>query len=341
MWGRNSSALMSNYQLYQQALTSAGHGTPLWEPSSTTSQTALRIGDVGYLRFGTFVRLFNVTLPSGHRENENGEPENYVPLVVHPTEWHRTVIPKGIIASSGIQVSSLQQDDSPHVSFRCTDKIGAVIMAEDDVIREDVVNLGPFADYAATHSHTWIRFARHTLMREVALHELILLTGCDLTRGRYSVTVFNGAHTSKRPGHGASFQLARPGSGTRLCPNPEAISYFQHNYGPSSSMRSVTPCLFIRGFKLLDRHVERMEDEEADRNEIEDSCGTAQSRGPLDAILRYLCDKSDADMAITHDLDLIRLLHKDKVSWDYNYVLKRLRKGRPSFISEGPVASLI
>ena len=102
---------MSNYQLYQNALTPAGYGTPLWEPSSTTGQTPSRIGDVGYLRFGTFVRLFNVSLPSGHPENEYGEPEHYVPFLVHPTERARKVLPKGIIASSGVQVLSSQHND--------------------------------------------------------------------------------------------------------------------------------------------------------------------------------------------------------------------------------------
>lgn len=102
---------MSNYQLYQEALTPTSYGTPLWEPASTNGQKALRIGDVGYLRFSTFVCLFNVTLPPRHPHNENGEPENYVPLTIKPTQIHRTILPKGIIAMSGVQVSSFQQDD--------------------------------------------------------------------------------------------------------------------------------------------------------------------------------------------------------------------------------------
>lgn len=157
------------------------------------------------------------------------------------------------------------------ISFICTDGVGAVVMADDEVVREDLVSLAPFADYAAAHAHDWIEFARHTLMREIGLHELILLTGCDLTNGRYSVTVFSGARTSKRPGHGASFQLPHPAS-TMHISDQQSIRYFQHNYGPSSSIPPVTPCLFIRGFKLLDRHVERMEREEAAQTEFEETC---------------------------------------------------------------------
>lgn len=148
-------------------------------------------------------------------------------------------------------------------------------MTDDEVVREDVALLAPLADYAAHHARSWIKFARHTLMRDVALHELILLTGCDITNGRYSVTVFNGASASKRFGHGASFQISSPSSSTHICSSPQSIKNFQHNYGPSPSVHSVAPCLFIRGFKVLSRHVERME-REGDQNDIEDICGNAQ-----------------------------------------------------------------
>lgn len=149
-------------------------------------------------------------------------------------------------------------------------------MTDDEVIREDVAPLAPLADYAAIHARNWIKFARHVLMRDVALHELILLTGCDLTEGRYSVTAFNGARASKRSGHGASFQLSSPSLRGYVHSSPQSIKNFQHNYGPSESMRPMASCLFIRGFKVLDRDIERTEREEDYRNEFEDVCGSPQ-----------------------------------------------------------------
>ncbi|KAF8592404.1 hypothetical protein K439DRAFT_1610213 [Ramaria rubella] len=327
---------MSNYHVYQEALASAGYGTPLWEPSSTTCTKPLCIGDVGYLQFGTFIRLFNVTLPSGHQDNEYGEPDNYVPLMVYPDQLRRTVLPKGIIASSGVQASKVPQvGTTGRICFKCTDKIGAVVMAAEEVVREDALPLDIFADYAIAHAHTWIQFARHRLMREVALHELILLTGCDLTTGRYSLTVFQGARHSKRLGQGASFQLRDPESRAQFLPDHPSISYFQHNSGPSMSTHSSTHCLFIRGFKILDRHVETMEREEKHRSLFAAISGTAQHYTPLDAVLRYLSEKSNADIAIAHDVDLNKLFQKDNATWDYKYIMRRLRKDQQSINLQG------
>ena len=101
---------MSNYQLYQEVLASAAQGTALWEPSTSPSHIAPSIGDVGYLRFGAFIRLFNATLPPGHEGNENGEPANYVPLNIHSVLVRRNDLPKGVIAAAGVEIGASQNE---------------------------------------------------------------------------------------------------------------------------------------------------------------------------------------------------------------------------------------
>ncbi|KIJ56623.1 hypothetical protein M422DRAFT_22775 [Sphaerobolus stellatus SS14] len=329
---------MANYHRYQESLTSAGRGTPLWEPSSTSDP--LRIGDVGYLSFGTFIRLFNATLPVGHPENHLGEPRSYTSMKINPAHVRRSVLPGGIIASSGVQLASKGGTDSASSSsltFKCTDKVGAVLITEQDIIAEDLVDPGLFATYISKFAQSWLDFANNDLGRDVALHELILVTGYDQTRGRFSSTVFDGARNSKLFGRQASFQVADPVCKSSDWSNPNAIDYFHHNYGPARLRNTPPSTLFIRGFKIMNRELDGLESDEEEYLEVD---GMSHYLGPLDAVLRYLTEKSNAPIVITHDRDLHRLSKKEKTHWSYKHVLKLLEKGHYPFVA-GPIASLV
>ena len=71
-------------KVYADELTSRGHGYPLWYPEG--SQAGIlkgipRIGDVGYISDGAFVRLLNVReLEHSDRYKRGGPPQNYEPL---------------------------------------------------------------------------------------------------------------------------------------------------------------------------------------------------------------------------------------------------------------------
>src|SRR6267154_3045751 len=52
------------YGLYREELTSLGYGPALWDPPpSKKSHDNVSIGDVGFIREGTFFRMFNVIHP--------------------------------------------------------------------------------------------------------------------------------------------------------------------------------------------------------------------------------------------------------------------------------------
>ncbi|KAF8528954.1 hypothetical protein BU17DRAFT_37210, partial [Hysterangium stoloniferum] len=60
------------------------------------------IGDVGYLRYGRFNRLFNATLPPGHPQNEFGVPEGYEQLHLDERAMIQRRIPPGSMTSRSI-----------------------------------------------------------------------------------------------------------------------------------------------------------------------------------------------------------------------------------------------
>ena len=67
------------FAVYRDQLTALSNGLALWNPKpSKNIYDKVSIGDVGYLHEGTFIRMFNVTLPCDHPSNRMlGNPEPY------------------------------------------------------------------------------------------------------------------------------------------------------------------------------------------------------------------------------------------------------------------------
>ena len=63
------------------ALKYPAYGHALWAPSPGGLYLSVQVGDVGFIREGKFIRLFNVLLPQDHPSHENfGVPEYHKPL---------------------------------------------------------------------------------------------------------------------------------------------------------------------------------------------------------------------------------------------------------------------
>jgi hypothetical protein len=76
---------LSPCDVYREQLRSLGHGLPLWNPDPANFYQQVSIGDVGYIREGYFVRIFNVLLPCDDPSNRLlGDPEPYPRLDFGP-----------------------------------------------------------------------------------------------------------------------------------------------------------------------------------------------------------------------------------------------------------------
>ena len=62
-------------QLYQFT-----NGLPLYDPDPAGTYDKVRVGDVGYVLKGKFIRLFNVFERADSAVNAGGAPENFVPV---------------------------------------------------------------------------------------------------------------------------------------------------------------------------------------------------------------------------------------------------------------------
>jgi hypothetical protein len=70
---------MVAYETYANALIIKGHGYPLWEPNPGEF-APVELGDVGYLRNGAFVKLFNASKAIDDLSNRLGLPRGHHPL---------------------------------------------------------------------------------------------------------------------------------------------------------------------------------------------------------------------------------------------------------------------
>ena len=70
------------FNVYREQLASQYQGYALWNPNPPkTMYNHVSIGDVGYVRAGVFIRMFNVILPWDHESNRTlGKPEPYESL---------------------------------------------------------------------------------------------------------------------------------------------------------------------------------------------------------------------------------------------------------------------
>ena len=73
------------FAVYRDQLTALSHGLALWNPNPQKKiYNNVSIGDVGYSHEGTFIRMFNVTLPWDHPSNGTLGRRFYEPLDFSP-----------------------------------------------------------------------------------------------------------------------------------------------------------------------------------------------------------------------------------------------------------------
>ena len=70
----------AHYDIYREQLENLHYGHALWEPSPAGLYDRVRVGDVGFVRSGHFMRLFNVLLPANDPNQGYELPPNFVPL---------------------------------------------------------------------------------------------------------------------------------------------------------------------------------------------------------------------------------------------------------------------
>jgi hypothetical protein len=107
----------AHYETYRDQLASLYHGHALWVPDPARLYDRVRVGDVGYVKQGHFLRMFNVLLPSDDTAQVYGVPEGFVQLNMGPFYNVRTLnLPQGDYCSNTVTVDHRDERQAGYVT---------------------------------------------------------------------------------------------------------------------------------------------------------------------------------------------------------------------------------
>ena len=200
---------MAYYDTYRDQLASLYHGHALWVPDPAGLYDQVRVGDVGYVKQGHFLRMFNALLPADDPTQVYGVPDGFVKLNMGPFHNVRTLnLPEGEYCSNTVTVDHRDERQAGYVtgyypaqpcsytmydfsgpeeevtsaSFRCrrNNKGGAFLTLPFSAVSEDAIRTKAFETYIRKHCDSWLDFAIVNNL-DARLEDIILVTGCDLT----------------------------------------------------------------------------------------------------------------------------------------------------------------
>ncbi|KAK7691068.1 hypothetical protein QCA50_006171 [Cerrena zonata] len=179
---RNNAA----WKIYARQMLSLNYGLALWQPSPSTGHTCVRIGDVGYIRDGSFRFLFNAAKPNGP------VPDGFEPLKIgdiHTNQprkrgllWARSINLVGAAAGTDFSQAPIPVNAAVSYSFQTSTTEGATLLTRHKTHSSDAVERLRFQKYIRKHYKSWLRFANSQLEHGISAKDLFLVTGCDLTK---------------------------------------------------------------------------------------------------------------------------------------------------------------
>lgn len=97
--------MLAAHEVYRSQLSDICEGVALYDPDPAGDYDHVRIGDVGHLKRGRFLRAFNIFFPAGDEVNSRGVPTGFVPLPedVKNDTYRETPFPPGTICSKHVK----------------------------------------------------------------------------------------------------------------------------------------------------------------------------------------------------------------------------------------------
>ncbi|PCH41795.1 hypothetical protein WOLCODRAFT_71418 [Wolfiporia cocos MD-104 SS10] len=170
--------------VYAKQLSPLQLGHPLWDPDPVGDE--VMFGDVGFMEGGSFMRLFNATLPAKHPLNTKyGVPEGFVPIKIE-TEGcvNKEVISTRVFTSPSVTVTAPDGNSDPvgegstgGLNFQCTDEQGALLVLKEDAVHEELHPSRKMMRYMSQNHASWYIFAAKRLNIHVAREGIVFVRG--------------------------------------------------------------------------------------------------------------------------------------------------------------------
>lgn len=316
-------------RIYAQQLFRLGQGYPLWQPEPAEG-IEVEIGDVGFLDRGGFVRMFNALRdPQDPLNATLGTPHDFERFTSGAMQPHRVVnaIASGHVASKTLRKIAVSEELNVHSIYECTDDQGALLLLETPAIREQLIKLRKLKNYFSKNISNWHTFAAEELGLDKKPEDIIFVRGWVKTT-RWAMAVFTNQAKSAKISFNGDFASPTTSSFSFSMSKPKHLQC-NHHSGPKDRLHGAgqhplpdpswpaDQCIFLHYIRLKKRSLlpdtieaaaEPSSSNGGDRGNT--MKGGSQFVDPVDCILDYILQHSDADSAVASDSDIIALANE-------------------------------
>ncbi|KAK7693524.1 hypothetical protein QCA50_003093 [Cerrena zonata] len=326
------------HDVYAKELMPKGWGYPLWQPELAAKNGGVQIGDVGIIDEGGFEPFFNVHTQCYNPEN-NALPPNFKTLQKPSPRLTRTnesLLSQGLHSSESVKTLEIMGGGEvvgsgveARVRVKCTSFYGACLYLKDCGSQEKILPSRDFKQYIKCHYRNWEKYL-NDIGSESHWSNLVLVTGTIRTSAWVLASFMGDAEEYECSfnvpianlgsiGVGAGLQMS-----TTSSPVVRAGSSNNQQPGSAGAVRDQTVFIhYLRakprpvfGFKIEAQGpgqkpvVRDHGDEDSGSGSsivIENTPGDEKKYDPLDDVLDYILENSEADVAFADTLDIIEL----------------------------------
>ncbi|GJE94301.1 hypothetical protein PsYK624_104700 [Phanerochaete sordida] len=338
------------YRIYEASLSELGSGCPLWYPEPHVTGEP-QIGDVGYVRDGAFVRLFNLNSTADYsvkhwRTAYKVEPS--LPEDVFALDKRNAPMGPGRFKSRGVEEIKLEGEATGGVesgsatlsaSYACREVQGALLVLKSQAYAESLYDNEILEKYMTLEHDNWHAYARGTLGHRIDQEDIVLVSGWVKAPADWATAAFS-THNSTNQlsakgqiGHLFGLGFLRSRHKSYSGPEMERSGAKYPKKAGSDALKD--QCVFVKRYKIKKRlgivrimvagagsHAFPPEDDgsgadgptalSSDQNLGVPVALFNEEKGrfiePLDVLLEYILEVSEARYAIARDEDIDSVL---------------------------------
>ncbi|GJE94292.1 WD40 repeat domain-containing protein [Phanerochaete sordida] len=362
------------YKIYEASLSELGSGCPLWFPEPHVTGEP-QIGDVGYVRGGAFIRLFNLNVTVDKYIVEHWptayKVEPQLPKDVFVLDKRNAPMGPGRFKSRGVEEIKLEGEATGgasagsatlSASYACREVQGALLVLKSHAYGESLYDNQILEKYMVREHENWHTYATETLGHRVSQEDIVLVSGWVKAPADWATAAFSRRSTANEvyaKGQITQFfglSLTRSRHKSHSGPQMERSGTKYPKEATSDAPKD--QCVFVKRYKIKKRlgivrimvagagsHVLPPEDGGTDAargmaasSDPEASValfneGEGKYVDPLDILLEYILQVSEARYAIARDEDIESILAGNAHPTDFSTYLRRRRP--PVIVDDG------
>ncbi|KAJ8494847.1 hypothetical protein ONZ51_g2077 [Trametes cubensis] len=245
-------ATLPAWDIYATTLTPLGKGYPLWYPDPDRPEWEVEIGDVGYVREGSFKHLLRTRNTADEPQPHNQVPESYKqfynPNIV--VTGPRESITQTILHSRSIkqvQVSGGASINTPmtvatqgaNITFKCTDDKGALLLLSPHGEDTFIESRRHIVTHLRQNLQKWETLANETLGLDLKTEDILFVCGVTKT-SRWAVAAFQGSQRSAEGSISCDLSPLASANLTMSITNVTAPNCMYRSGPPQARRRSVS-----------------------------------------------------------------------------------------------------